>query len=147
MTQPVTTWCNSKENYFLCKDCNETCFACTAKLSTDCTACVAGLYLYQKTCIKKCPKEMPFMKEATRTCSDSCSPLYNEDNKCVTTCSPGTITSEIPKACFTKGCPAGKFKLEVWGFPTLCVPCYFKCSTCTGPSSSQCTGCMTDYYL
>lgn len=45
-TQPPTTYCVNRENYFLCQICNNTCESCTGKLSTDCTSCMAGFYLY-----------------------------------------------------------------------------------------------------
>lgn len=51
--------------------------------------------------------------------------------------------SPLTNECLTS-CPNGYYKNTS---NNICIACYGTCASCTGPTSTECTGCSGSFYL
>ena len=123
--------------------CPSTCDGCTA--GGECVACAdAQQFVLDGACVDACPANMAAV--ATPSGGSSCAPC-NETcggacfgptgDNCLVCDSVGVHAFLLNGACVLH-CPAvGYFADEA----RVCQPCSSRCATCSGPRSTDCTGC------
>ena len=116
--------CNS--NWFAfagkCNLCNVTCATCTNNLN-NCSSCVAGLYLYQQSCLPICPTSF-FASITTRTCQPCPSNCTTCNNGSCTQCASGYFLS---LGFCNRSCPAATFASQS---TQICFNCTENCGAC-----------------
>ena len=156
--QPHSTSCRStcppgyhlKAGPNLCLPCDSRCSNCIGFRSTECIACNLGYYLQPSSsgissCRTICPAGYypdPTTSQCT-PCSAACAICFDSTETNCTACTSGYYLSPNSTVC-SQSCPTG-----YWADATThtCAPCHEACSSCTGPSKSQCESCHPGYYL
>ncbi|KAM3135880.1 hypothetical protein pb186bvf_012009 [Paramecium bursaria] len=134
-----------QSNPFVCAQCSQVCLNCYGKLDY-CTSCKPQTFLINNQCSLTCPfiydyvgwacvtscKSDQFLVISTiqacvSTCTNTYFPLQNKQylNSCIDTPPRGV------------GCDANN----------ICYQCDSSCSTCDGPSNTNCLSCFANTYL
>ena len=126
--------------------CPTVCDGCYA--NTTCAGCHDDLpMLLNGTCVASCPPNQAIV--TTQSGRKSCAPCHAScggnvclgpaDNLCVECDSVGVNAFLLSGQCVLK-CPDGYFADKA----RTCTACSPTCKTCTGPRSSDCTGCTAN---
>lgn len=153
-----------------CKLCDPSCYNCTGPTSSNCSACPPNLYFYNNSCISSCPAQSYALSNFCYSCSSFCSFCSQSgcslcekgyfvkgffcenciencvdcmDKQSCKVCEEGFLFDSFTQTC-KRPCPVGYFYSEDLD---VCVVCAAQCSTCFGPSSSNCTSCTEGYLL
>ena len=122
-----------------CEKCNDNCSFCNIDVNGNkkCLACESGYYLFENTCINKCP-EGYFNSELNRKC-EPCNPICktcSNENSCLS-CSNEMVLHE--STCIDD-CPNTFVKIN-----NKCVKCQTSslCNKCNPNDLSKCIDCGT----
>ena len=131
-----------------CSPCNLSCSLCSGPLNTNCSKCSLGYYsspLSPSTCLSSCPVGYAASPGST-TCSLcylSCLTCSGTTNLDCTSCKSGFFLQPNSNQCLTS-CPTKYYKDTT---VSKCIACQLECTTCFGPSNSQCNSCQSGYFL
>ena len=133
-----------------CLPCEEACLRCTGPTSLDCTQCSGGLYLEAGACRSSCSGGAVGVAGSDvegrpdnrcLPCTDYCLTCAGSRNNC-TACARGSSYFYL-----RTGGGGGRCVLDCGPglyaepFTQTCEPCSPDCTSCTGPTSRQCTSC------
>ncbi|XP_032227541.1 proprotein convertase subtilisin/kexin type 6 isoform X2 [Nematostella vectensis] len=118
----------------LCLPCQSGCSAC--HVTGQCTACMLGLHLYNKTCVPSCPSGTYLDRDTNscQQCGQTCQECTKTASHCIT-CGDNRVLSN--NSCINL-CPSGTFLVK--GIHR-CRPCHESCAECTGAGHDRCTKC------
>ncbi|TNV75036.1 hypothetical protein FGO68_gene6423 [Halteria grandinella] len=129
----------------VCMMCSPACKTCVTNNYT-CTSCndigATKYYLYESTCVTRCPYIGYFQNQPARTCvpcKSACKICVNAFDDCIV-CNPGSVISG--RECLNS-CPEGYY-ITVIG---TCFQCDPACSRCQGSQNSMCSECVPGQYL
>ena len=126
-----------------CEPCDLGCRICRAAGTNNCTSCnsSAGYYLYPNStvCSQTCPSGYFGLLGACLSCPAECQTCSN-----FTTCTSCYLPNFLQSIgrC-TQDCPNGYYANAI---TYVCDPCDLACSTCFGPSNTECFQCATGYH-
>jgi proprotein convertase subtilisin/kexin type 5 len=128
-------------NYTLdqCRYCHSSCQNCSGETMYNCTNCSLPYYLFNNTCVSKCPDRY-YKSNATHQCLP-CNAGCNKTcdgplpQNC-TDCPTGQTLLE--GNCSTKVCPYNGY---IRSSDNSCQVCNSECATCNGGSRNNCTLC------
>ena len=154
---------NKKTGVIQCKDCGNNCQECTSP--TECQTCDNNWYLYNKLCVKTCPKHSTYhvvkpnecrqCPNECETCSsdkicDSCDVgFYLFDSKCIQVCPKGFMANKDTRKC--NKCTANCDRCDNQAICLTCTPPYYlhkytgkcvtKCPESTVEINGVCVSC------
>ncbi|EAR90506.3 zinc finger lsd1 subclass family protein (macronuclear) [Tetrahymena thermophila SB210] len=142
--------CNSNQyhdlNSNLCKQCDSLCLTCNGPLISNCTSCRQGLFLQNNICKPICDGSY-YGETLTNTCNPCDSTCLTCDgpnsNNCLSCQAPNLFYQQGSKTCVTQ-CNSNQFKNTA---NQTCSLCDSSCSTCQGPSYTNCLSCTGNTYL
>ncbi|KAL4490865.1 hypothetical protein ABPG72_008601 [Tetrahymena utriculariae] len=113
-------------NMFICQNCHGSCLNCSGSLSNQCTQCISSLLFYNNQCLTQCPQGYyPNSQNICQLCPSNLNCASCQNSTQCTTCKNGYYMT-------TKQDTQQQ----------VCMPCDPACKLCTGPSSSNCLGCL-----
>ncbi|CAD8048323.1 unnamed protein product [Paramecium sonneborni] len=117
----------------LCFNCPERCDICLNEY--ECLKCNSLYFLFEGSCVLKCPLSLPYEDTVNSICSYDCPPnTFTKKHTCVLTCD--LIIHQ--KMCLDQ-CPKGYYE------NIICKPCKLECLACN--DFDYCTECNINYYL
>ncbi|CDW75719.1 neurohypophysial n-terminal domain containing protein [Stylonychia lemnae] len=128
-------------NKNLCLQCYQNCQTCNFTDHT-CYSCKQGFYLFNNTCISRCPYVGYFENSTSRVCEPcdmGCEICINSPSDCIT-CLPGVLQGD--RKCVTS-CEVKQYQ-SITG---KCYPCDDSCEECFGSQFSECSKCSDRFYL
>lgn len=125
----------------ICYTCPLTCYTCFNE-SHGCTVCAQNYNLWLGQCIGQCP-DGTYANESgiCETCEYPC--LTCKSSTLCTSCLTSLFLTQF-SCVLAEQCPAGTYGDTVLG---LCNKCDISCSTCSGPTNSDCTSCDASVQL
>ena len=119
-----------------CLDCDIGCRVCNGP--KQCTECEKGLFLFNGTCVKKCPSSFAPGPGICEPCKDTQCQKCHQDKIYCDECKPPSLL--LNRACVPK-CPNGFFALR-----NKCVECGdTKCNICKG--YKDCVECKPEFTI
>ena len=116
----------------MCTPCDLLCLTCSV-VSTNCTSCHSGSYLSSYSCL--CNPGFYRNGVACSACSVECQTCHiSAPTRLSCNGMHGTVLSG--SACV---CPVGKYQNS----SNVCVSCHSFCSSCDGPSQTNCLSCYS----
>ncbi|KAM3135859.1 hypothetical protein pb186bvf_011988 [Paramecium bursaria] len=158
-TCPTSTYKVSGQNVCFSNGCGDGyyaisgqsgCFACDPKCSrckttsNNCQGCKPNYFLTGSSCNSSCPSSTPFLSQVTWKCVGKCQTsdyTYINTSTGLQYCMASCPDYQLGRQCFDK-CP-----IRYYPNPKICDKCNQTCSYCSGPSSNQCTQCISGFYL
>ncbi|EGR29122.1 zinc finger lsd1 subclass family protein, putative, partial [Ichthyophthirius multifiliis] len=141
-------------NIVECINCDQKCKTCSGPSFRNCIQCASLYFLYENSCLDKCPSNLREINNKCIQCIDQNCSICDEKNtnKCKTCISPFVL--DIDFKCKTE-CSDGYFKFANFNpadIPKrsslfICSKCNINCSLCFGPSSKQCLGCKKGLFF
>ena len=134
----------------ICGACDTACATCTGSSNSVCPTCKNGYYLQPSstTCLTTCPSTSYWLNSGTHTC-DPCHSYCQictgaASNQC-SSCKNNYYLQppSNPNTC-SPTCPAGYYQDTS---SNSCSACNTACTTCTGPTNTDCPSCNNNYYL
>ena len=119
---------------YKCEKCASPCGMCADSI-TACTSCIIG-YLYQHSCMEKCPDTTYLQNNQCFDCNLPCK-TCNSSNLCLSCQSPFSLYQSV---CINN-CPEN-ITVSVSGVCTSCM----NCLSCTS-TPSTCTSCASNLFL
>ncbi|KAJ6541936.1 insulin-like growth factor binding protein [Mycena capillaripes] len=107
----------------------------TAANGTACAKCASGFFATSTGDCKVCELGCTSCADGTGNCL-TCGDHFTQDQNDATKC------TTVPTTAAGVACPDGSFSNG-----TNCVACSASCSTCSGPTSNDCTLCPNSHYL
>ena len=131
--------------------CHPSCLTCDGNLNTDCLSCQSGRLRYNPNssdtfqCIVSCPTGFYPSQDNTEclSCDSSCLSCTN-GTACLQCKSTYPLKVSASASLCYSTCPAKTYEDTGLG---KCLDCDSSCSSCSGPSSQECTSCHAGYYL
>lgn len=130
-----------QDSVLMCGKCDKSCLTCAGN-ATSCTSCTADYRHFLSICVAKCA-EGQYVDEADgqcKPCHPSCHKCHAGSASSCTECG----TKDVKQVLFLHegeckaSCPSGFFGDRD---NQECKPCDSACSSCAGPSPSQCMSC------
>lgn len=138
-----------------CQACDNTCLECSGPSAHNCLVCNSSLYIYNGTCISKCPANTFALGSACYDCDKSCYNCTGASSLQCIACNTGYNYKDSYGNCY-EACPGylmSNSTLCVEDCPThtykntnVCQPCDSSCLECGGPSAWDCIACAKYYY-
>ncbi|EAS06674.2 zinc finger lsd1 subclass family protein (macronuclear) [Tetrahymena thermophila SB210] len=134
-----------RELYILVDYCTSFCEKCNAE---GCSKCKSDYYLYDFQCLEKCPEGFFNQKQVDNNicqqCDSSCKSCDGPNsNNCLSCQAPNLFYQQNLKTC-VENCNSDQFKNKN---DQICSSCDPSCTTCAGPSSTDCLSCSGDLFL
>lgn len=131
-----------------CQTCHPACLTCVGSDQSSCSLCAAGFYLQPdlKTCLTSCPSQGYWADSSGNNClqcSTECASCFGSTNADCLTCSPGNYLQPGTTVCFPS-CPNSYYADTS---TQTCVSCHSNCAQCFGPAITQCTSCVSGYFV
>lgn len=126
-----------------CKTCHKKCFHCSGPTEHQCISCANNRYLFNTTCVEKCPAGYYADSDEGRCspCHTTCATCSGKHSSQCLSCKPGLYRQG--KGCVSQ-CPTGYFAQNSTG---SCEHCHKGCKECMGPQPTDCLFCDTYFYL
>uniref|UniRef100_A0A8V0YXI6 Proprotein convertase subtilisin/kexin type 5 n=1 Tax=Gallus gallus TaxID=9031 RepID=A0A8V0YXI6_CHICK len=126
-----------------CKTCHKKCFHCSGPTEHQCISCANNRYLFNTTCVEKCPAGYYADSDEGRCspCHTTCATCSGKHSSQCLSCKPGLYRQG--KGCVNQ-CPTGYFAQNSTG---SCEHCHKGCKECMGPQPTDCLFCDTYFYL
>ncbi|EAR92882.2 transmembrane protein, putative (macronuclear) [Tetrahymena thermophila SB210] len=113
-------------NKLICQNCHGSCLNCSGSLSNQCTQCISSLVFYNNQCLTQCPQGY----------------YQNSQNVCVI-CPSNLNCASCQNSTQCTTCKNGYYMSTQQNTQQqVCMPCDPACKLCTGPTSSNCLGCL-----
>ncbi|XP_071965546.1 proprotein convertase subtilisin/kexin type 5-like [Antedon mediterranea] len=122
-----------------CANCAYKCKTCVN--STACMECVDGWVLTENGCQEGCPHGMYEMDRACYSCHSTCKECTGGDPHDCIQCNQVAKRFLYKHKCILS-CPSGYFEDTQYPLYPQCSKCDETCSSCDGPSVTDCTKCM-----
>ncbi|EWS75787.1 zinc finger lsd1 subclass family protein (macronuclear) [Tetrahymena thermophila SB210] len=145
-TCPTSYWTNSSN--WQCSACDSTCFTCQIPGdSNSCTSCSGYLFLSSNKCIINCPYNTFPLNQMNNNICQPCNPSCGScdgpnANNCLS-CQTPTFYQQSTKTCAPQ-CSAIQYQNTS---SQVCSFCDYSCSTCSGPSYTNCLSCSGNTFL
>ena len=137
-TCPEHTVTDNQTHTCLDTACHKSCLACFGTNDNQCISCPENLFLFEGSCVEKCPNATFETKNTCYHCHRSCAECFGLDaNECLS-CLGGTYL--YTNHCINM-CPVGTFG-DSRG---VCLACPENCTNCS--SSNKCTTCSSGFFL
>ena len=128
-----------------CLPCPTSCTTCWGP--TECSACVRGYYYEKlsKKCFETCPQGYWVNSENSlcSACDPTCLTCTSGGDRNCTSCKTGFYLNSSSSSC-QKYCPSGYYMNPS---SNTCDPCNQACTSCYGPTQSECSSCSTGFSL
>lgn len=121
-----------------CNVCSPICASCDI-ISSNCTECVLGTYLFNFTCISNCPATfyVEIANNSCRSCPKLC--LSCTNSMLCQSCLNGSSYFSQNYSCLNN-CPSLFYSVS-----NICYSCQLPCKTCL--SLSQCLSCQALFFF
>ncbi|KAL4493947.1 hypothetical protein ABPG72_021964 [Tetrahymena utriculariae] len=130
-----------------CTPCDSSCLTCSGSQSNQCLSCQSPRFFQasSSTCVLACNLNQYSQTTPVpvcQNCDSSCATCSGPANTNCLSCSGSNFLDSTTNSCVTT-CPNGTYKNTT---NNKCSPCDPTCTTCNGPSNSQCLSCTLPKY-
>ncbi|EAR88128.2 zinc finger lsd1 subclass family protein (macronuclear) [Tetrahymena thermophila SB210] len=130
-----------------CTTCDSSCFTCSGSQPNNCLSCQSPSFFQpsSKTCVLQCNTNQYSLISPTPVCLDcdpSCATCSGPTQTNCLSCHGSNFLDSTTKSCVTT-CPNGTY---LNASINQCTPCDPTCTTCNGPSNTQCMSCTLPKY-
>ncbi|KAK7933749.1 hypothetical protein WMY93_004645 [Mugilogobius chulae] len=123
-----------------CRECHSSCSECLGPSEADCVSCShLSSLLKLGRCVSQCGPGFYSQDNNCYACDPSCESCFPDKPLC-TSCPPGAALHH--GKCISE-CPPQHYKDS----HSRCRACHSSCSSCWGPSVSQCSDCLSGLFL